>query len=57
MSGIIVGLDIGTNNIRAVIGETNADNKIEIIGVAKRPSQGLRNGVIVNIDAAMAAIK
>ena len=57
MSGIIVGLDIGTNNIRVVIGETDADNKIEIIGVAKKPSQGLRNGVIVNIDAAMTAIK
>jgi len=57
LSGIIVGLDIGTNNIRVVIGETDAENKIEVIGVAKRPSQGLRNGVIVNIDAAMTAIK
>lgn len=57
MSGIIVGLDIGTCYIRAVIGEINADNGVEIIGVAKKPSQGLRNGVIVNIDAAMTAIK
>ncbi|MCQ2611164.1 MAG: cell division protein FtsA [Treponema sp.] len=53
---IIVGLDIGTQNIRAAIAEC-IDDKIEIIGVAKRPSSGLRNGVIVNIDAAMNSIK
>lgn len=57
MSNIIVGLDIGTCNIRVIIGEVDAENKIEVIGVAKRPSQGLRNGVIVNIDAAMSVIK
>jgi cell division protein FtsA len=57
LSGIIVGLDIGTSYIRVVIGEVNAENNVEIIGVAKKPSQGLRNGVIVNIDAAMTSIK
>ncbi len=57
LSGIIVGLDIGTSNIRAVIGQTDADGDLEIIGASKRPSQGLRNGVIVNIDAAMTAIR
>lgn len=57
MSSIIVGLDIGTSTIRVVIGEISAEGGIEIIGVAKKPSQGLRNGVIVNIDAAMTAIK
>lgn len=53
----VVGLDIGTCFIRVAIGELDADNNIEIIGLAKRPSQGLRNGVIVNIDAAMNAIR
>ncbi len=58
MSSIIVGLDIGTCNIRAVIGELNDDNNnIEIIGVAQKESTGLRNGVIVNIESTMSVIK
>ena len=57
MSNIIVGLDIGTCNVRAVIGEVNDDGNVEIIGVAKKESEGLRNGVIVNIEATMSVIK
>ena len=57
MSRIVVGLDIGTSFIRAVIGEITPEKGVEIIGVAKRPSQGLRNGVIVNIDAAVSVIR
>lgn len=56
MSEIIVGLDIGTCFIKVIIAES-FDDHMEIIGVAKKPSQGLRNGVIVNIDAAMNSIK
>ena len=56
LSSIVVGLDIGTTFIKAVIGEVDEDDNISIIGFAKKPSQGLRNGVIVNIDAAVAAI-
>jgi cell division protein FtsA len=58
LSGIIVGLDVGTSLIKTVIGELDADNTIKIIGFAKRPSpEGmLRNGVVVNIDAAVTAI-
>lgn len=57
MSNIIVGLDIGTAFIKTVIGEIDSENKLEIIGFSKKPSNGVRNGVIVNIDAAVAAIK
>ena len=57
MSSIVVGLDIGTTFIKTVIGELDENNNISIIGFAKKPSQGLRNGVIVNIDAAVNAIK
>jgi cell division protein FtsA len=56
LSNIIVGLDIGTTFIKTVIGELDEDDNVSIIGFAKKPSQGLRNGVIVNIDAAVAAI-
>ncbi len=57
MSSIIVGLDIGTSFVRTVIAEIIEDGKVEILGVAKKPSTGLRNGVIVNIEKAMATIK
>ena len=57
MSSIVVGLDIGTAFIKTVIGEINSENKLEIIGFSKNPSKGVRNGVIVNIDAAAAVIK
>lgn len=53
----IVGLDIGTCNIRCVIAEIGDDGALQIIGIAERPSKGVRNGIIVNIDAACAVIK
>lgn len=57
MTDIIVGLDIGTSFVRVAIGVINEVNAIEIIGVAKKESRGLRNGVIVNIEATMDCIK
>lgn len=54
---IVAGLDIGTCFIRTVIAEVDSDDKIEIIGVSKVPSQGVRNGVIVNVEAAMNSIR
>ncbi len=60
LNRIIVGLDIGSSFVRAVIGEVINDgenSKIEIIGSAQRPSAGLRNGVIVNRDLAMECIR
>ncbi|MEE9386877.1 MAG: cell division protein FtsA [Nannocystaceae bacterium] len=47
---VIVGLDIGTTKVTAVIGEV-ADNGVDIIGVGSHPSEGLRQGVVVNIEA------
>ena len=57
MSGTVVGLDIGTTFVKVAIGEIDDNNNVEIIGYAKKPASGLRNGVIVNIDAAVEAIK
>lgn len=54
---MIVGLDVGTSFIRVAIGVENEYDKIEIVGTAQRKSAGLRNGVIVNIEDAMTAIK
>lgn len=57
LSRRIVGLDIGTCFIRTVIAEIDPEGRMEVIGVSKKPSQGVRNGVIVNIDAAKEAVK
>ena len=53
---ILVGLDIGTTKICAIVGEVT-DEGIDIIGVGTHPSKGLRKGVVVNIDATVASIK
>ncbi len=55
-SEIIVGLDIGTTKIAALVGEVT-DEGIDVIGVGTAPSTGLKKGVVVNIDATMSAIK
>ncbi|MCW7752550.1 cell division protein FtsA [Desulfobotulus sp. H1] len=53
---IIVGLDIGTTKICAVVGEVSG-NEIHIIGIGTHPSIGLRKGVVVNIDATVSSIR
>jgi cell division protein FtsA len=55
-SDIIVGLDIGTTKIAAVVGEIGPEG-LDVIGVGTYPSRGLKKGVIVNIDSTVAAIK
>lgn len=54
---VIVGVDVGTTKICALIGEVDHDNKLNIVGVGTTPSQGLRKGVVVDIDAATASIR
>ncbi len=53
---IIVGLDIGTTKIAAIVGELTEDG-LDIIGVGTAPSKGMRKGVVVNIDATVNAIQ
>ncbi len=55
-SELIVGLDIGTTKICAVVGEPS-ENGIDIVGIGKSPSQGLRKGVVVNIDQTVQSIR
>ena len=55
-SDIIVGLDIGTTKIAAVVAEMG-DHGLDIIGIGTHQSRGLKKGVIVNIDSTVAAIK
>jgi cell division protein FtsA len=53
---IIVGLDIGTTKICAVVGEVVNDT-VEIIGLGSHPSEGLRKGVVINIEKTVDSIK
>jgi len=53
---LIVGLDIGTTKICAVVGEVSGD-KINVIGIGTHPSIGLRKGVVVNIEATVESIQ
>jgi cell division protein FtsA len=52
---LVVGLDIGTTKVCAVIGEKNDNGTLEITGVGTSPSTGLRKGVVVNIEATLQA--
>lgn len=54
---IITGLDIGTSKIIALIGEITADGAIEIIGIGRHPSKGLKRGVVVDIEATVNSIQ
>ena len=57
MTEVIVGLDIGTSFVRAVIGEITEEKELLIVGIGSAPSTGLRNGQIVNIESTMQSIK
>jgi cell division protein FtsA len=54
---ILVGLDIGTTKIAAVIGRRDEHNKMTIMGVGHSPSTGLRRGVVIDIKKTVESIK
>ena len=54
---IIVGLDIGTSKVIALVGELKPDQSIEVIGIGSAPSRGLKHGVVVNIDMTVQSIQ
>jgi cell division protein FtsA len=54
---LIVGLDIGTSKVVALVGEIGADGAIEVIGIGSQPSRGLKKGVVVNIESTTQSIQ
>jgi cell division protein FtsA len=54
---IVVGLDIGTSKIVAIVAKIIDEDRVEIIGLGHKPSQGLKKGVVINIESTVAAIK
>lgn len=55
--GLLVGLDIGTSKIEAIVGEVGSDGLIEILGIGSAPSHGLKKGVVVNIESTVQSIQ
>ncbi len=56
-SDLIVGLDIGTTKICAVVGELSDDGIIDIVGIGTSASTGLRKGVVVNIEQTVSSVR
>ena len=54
---LIVGLDIGTSKVVAIVGEVKGENHVEVIGIGHHPSRGLKKGVVVNIESTVQSIQ
>jgi cell division protein FtsA len=54
---LLIGLDIGTSKIAALVGEVKEDGSIEIVGLGTHPSRGLKKGVVVDIESTVQSIQ
>ena len=54
---LVVGLDIGTSKVVAIVGEISIENEVEVIGIGSHPSRGLKKGVVVNIESTVQSIQ
>jgi len=54
---LVVGLDIGTSKVLAIVGEVTATGEVEVIGVGHHPSRGMKKGVVVNIESTVQSIQ
>ncbi|WOJ94948.1 cell division protein FtsA [Congregibacter variabilis] len=54
---MIVGLDIGTSKVVAIVGEVTADGTMEVVGIGSHPSKGMKKGVVVNIESTVQSIQ
>jgi cell division protein FtsA len=53
----VVGLDIGTNKVAAIVAELTPEGELEIIGIGSHHSRGLKKGVVVNIESTVQSIQ
>jgi len=56
-ANLIVALDIGTTKVCAIVAEIKSPDEINVLGVGTHPSNGLKKGVVVNIDKTIESIK
>lgn len=53
---LIVGLDIGTSYVKAIVGSINEDNEIDFLGVGRSKSLGMKRGVVIDINSTVQSI-
>lgn len=56
-NNLIVGLDIGTSKVVAIVAAFLPDGELEIVGIGSHPSRGIRKGIVVNIDATVQSVR
>jgi len=56
-SNMIVGLDIGTSKVVSIVGEVNAEGGLNIVGIGRHKSRGLKKGTVVNIESTVQSIQ
>lgn len=56
-SQLVVGLDIGTSKVVAIVGKRTLEGELEIIGLGSHPSRGLKKGVVINIESTVQSIR
>lgn len=54
---LVVGLDIGTSKVVAIVGQRTPEGQLEIIGLGSHPSRGLKKGVVINIESTVQSIR
>jgi cell division protein FtsA len=54
---LLVAVDIGTSKIVVMVAELTSENRLHVVGIGQHPSQGLRKGVVVNIEATVQSIQ
>ncbi|MBB3183486.1 cell division protein FtsA [Halomonas fontilapidosi] len=57
VSNMVVGLDIGTSKVVAIVGQPTDDGGIEIAGIGSHPSRGMKKGVVINIESTVQSIQ
>jgi cell division protein FtsA len=54
---LLVGVDIGTSKVVAIVGEVKPDKTVHVVGIGRSPSHGLKRGVVVNIESTVSSIQ
>ena len=54
---LVVGLDIGTSKVTALVAELGPDGALEVLGMGNHESRGLKKGVVVNIESTVSGIQ
>ena len=53
----VVGLDVGTSKVAAIVGEAMPDGSVDVVGIGVADAHGIRRGVVVNLEAVVESIK